>query len=91
MNPIEFGGQWSKVKFTMGIIDKCGMRGDAMLCVVWFIFALKLASAMFVSTDLISSVDEIFPTRPSLMNLTFHVQGHIATLAKCTYIFSQQW
>ena len=26
----------SKVKVTMGIIDKCGVRGDATLCVVIF-------------------------------------------------------
>ena len=26
----------------MGIIDKCGVRGDAMLCVVIFTFVLHL-------------------------------------------------
>ena len=29
VNPIDFGGHSSKVKVTMGIIDKCGVRGDA--------------------------------------------------------------
>ena len=40
MNSIDFGGHRSKVKVTMGIIDKCGVRGDATLCVVIF---LKIA------------------------------------------------
>ena len=31
VNPIDFGGHSSKV-----IIDKCGVRGDATLCVVIF-------------------------------------------------------
>ena len=35
-NPIDFGGHSSKVKVAMGIIDKCGVRGDATLCVVIF-------------------------------------------------------
>ena len=30
-NPIDL-----EVKVTMGIIDKCGVRGDATLCVVIF-------------------------------------------------------
>ena len=36
VNPIDFGGHSSKVNVTMGIIDKCGVRGDATLCVVIF-------------------------------------------------------
>ena len=36
VNPIDFGGHSSKVNVTMGIIDKCGMCGDATLCVVIF-------------------------------------------------------
>ena len=36
VNPIDFGGHRSKVKVRMVIIDKCGVRGDAMLCVVIF-------------------------------------------------------
>ena len=36
VNPIDFGGHSSKVKIMMGIIDKCGVRGDATLCVVIF-------------------------------------------------------
>ena len=36
VNPIDFGVHISKVKVTMGIIDKCGVRGDATLCVVIF-------------------------------------------------------
>ena len=35
MRPIDFKGQGSKVKVMMGIIVKCGVRGEAMLCVVW--------------------------------------------------------
>ena len=38
VNPIDFGCQSSNVKVTMGIIDKCGVRGDATLCVVIFTF-----------------------------------------------------
>ena len=34
VNPIDFGGHSSKVKVMMGIIDKCGMREDATLCIV---------------------------------------------------------
>ena len=37
VNPIDFGGNSSKVKVMMGVIDKCGVRGDATLCVVIFI------------------------------------------------------
>ena len=37
MNSIDFGDHRSEVKATMSIINKCGMRGDAMLCVVIFI------------------------------------------------------
>ena len=37
VNPIDFGGHRSKVKVTMAIIDKCGVRGDATLCVVIFL------------------------------------------------------
>ena len=36
VNPIDFGGHSSNVKVTMGIIHKCGVRGDAMLYVVLF-------------------------------------------------------
>ena len=38
VNPIDFGGHSSKVKVTMGIIDECGVRVDATLCVVIFLF-----------------------------------------------------
>ena len=38
VNPIDFGGHSSKVNVTMGIIEKCGVRGDATLCVVIFNF-----------------------------------------------------
>ena len=37
VNSIDFGGHSSKVKVTMVIIDKCGVRGDNTLCVVIFI------------------------------------------------------
>ena len=36
MISIDFGGHWSKMKVTIGIIDKCGVRGDAMHCVIIF-------------------------------------------------------
>ena len=36
VNPIDFGGHSLKVKVTMDIIDKCGVRRDATLCVVIF-------------------------------------------------------
>ena len=36
VNPIDFRGHSSKVNVTMGIIDKCGVCGDATLCVVIF-------------------------------------------------------
>ena len=38
VNPIDFGGHSWNVKVTMGIIDKFGVRGDATLCVVIFMF-----------------------------------------------------
>ena len=42
VNHIDFGGHSSKTKVTMGIIDKCGVRGDATLCVV--IFTISVAT-----------------------------------------------
>ena len=42
--PYWFGGHSSKVKVMMGIIDKCGLHGDATLCVVIFIFCDKITS-----------------------------------------------
>ena len=36
MNSIDFGGHMSDVKAKIGIIYKCGVRGDATLCVVIF-------------------------------------------------------
>ena len=33
VNPIDFGGHSSNVNVMMGIIDKCGVRGDVTLCV----------------------------------------------------------
>ena len=38
MTSIEFGGHRAKVKVMKGIIDKCGVRGDATLCIVIFLF-----------------------------------------------------
>ena len=34
MNSIDFRVHRAKVKVRMGIIDKCGVRGDAMICIV---------------------------------------------------------
>ena len=42
VNPIDFGGHSSKVKVTMVIIDKCGVRGDATLCVVIFVHDTRM-------------------------------------------------
>ena len=36
MNSIDFGGRRSEVKAMIAIIYKCGVRGDATLCVVIF-------------------------------------------------------
>ena len=36
MNSIDFGGHRSEVKAMIAIIYKCGVRGDATLCVVIF-------------------------------------------------------
>ena len=36
MLTIERGRMLLKVRFTIGIIDNCGVRGDATLCVVIF-------------------------------------------------------
>ena len=46
VNPSDFGGHSSKVKVTMGIIDKCGVRGDATLCVVIFLRVARLSSKL---------------------------------------------
>ena len=40
VNPIDCGGHGSKVKVTMGIIDKCRMRGDVTLCIFIFLFRM---------------------------------------------------
>ena len=37
VNPIDYGGHSSKVKVRMGIIDKCGVHGDATLCIVIYL------------------------------------------------------
>ena len=44
MNSIDFGGYRSKVKVMMGIIDKCGVRGDATLCFVKFYIKADMKS-----------------------------------------------
>ena len=49
VNLIDFGGHSSKVKVTMGIIDKCGVRGDATLCVVMFTFSNVVNTIVFMS------------------------------------------
>ena len=41
VNPIVFGGHSSKVNVTMVIIDKCGVCGDATLCVVIFLISIQ--------------------------------------------------
>ena len=42
VNPIDFRGHSSKVKVMMGIIDKCGARGDVPFCVVIFSFCSRI-------------------------------------------------
>ena len=44
MNSIDFGGYMSKVKVTMGIIDKCGVRGDATRFVLLYFLNISLTS-----------------------------------------------
>ena len=48
INPFDFGGHSSKVNVTMGIIDKCGVRGDATLRDVIF----KSSVCLFVHNSL---------------------------------------
>ena len=42
VNPIDLGGQSLNVRVTIGIIDKCGVCGDATLCVVIFFILVFL-------------------------------------------------
>ena len=51
MNSIDIGGQMSKVKVMKGIIDKCGVRGDATLCVVSYIIQFISHICMNWSND----------------------------------------
>ena len=67
VTPIDFGGHSSKVKFTMGIIDKCGVRGDATLCVVIFtsgthctIFLLESLNYFEINIEFISMLKNTF-------------------------------
>ena len=46
VNRIEFVGHGPKLKVTMGIIDNCGVRGDAMLCVGIFGFHVLTNSCL---------------------------------------------
>ena len=46
MNSIDFGGRRSEVKAMIAIIYKCGMRGDATLCVVIFLVQFWRQTAM---------------------------------------------
>ena len=43
MNSIDFGGHRSEVKAMIAIIYKCGVRGDATLCVVIFNYSCIIA------------------------------------------------
>ena len=47
INPIDFRGHRSKVKVKRVIIDKCGVRGDATLCVVIFSFMSMKSKNIF--------------------------------------------
>ena len=53
-NPINFGGHSSKVEVTMGIIEKCGVRGDATLCVVIFYYESRIICGNIPKARLIS-------------------------------------
>ena len=64
VNHIDFGGHISKVRVTstMGIIDICGVRGDATLCVVIFnlnsmprYFCIKIILLSSTKTDVINA------------------------------------
>ena len=50
MNSIDFRGYRSKVKAIMGIIDKCGVRGDPTLCVVIFNIKTDMKSYLPLET-----------------------------------------
>ena len=52
VNPIDFEGHSSKVKVTMVIIDKCGVRGDATLCVVIFLYSKVCIACQYKSSFL---------------------------------------
>ena len=56
MNSIYFGCYRSKVKVTMCIINKCGVCGDATLCVVIYIFC----SRAFFGSHKLSFEGDIF-------------------------------
>ena len=49
MNSIDFRGHRSKMKVLRGIIDKCGVCGDATLCVVIFTILIWLDSFPLLS------------------------------------------
>ena len=54
VNPIDCRGHSSKVNVTIGIIDKCEMRGYATLCFVIFHFVLiqyYFGTALFIGRD----------------------------------------
>ena len=60
MNSIDFGGYRLKVKVMIGIIDKCGMRGDATLCVVISNIKTDMKSYLPLETAAIFFLANIF-------------------------------
>ena len=67
VNPIDFGGHRSKVKVRMVIIDKCGVRGDATLCVVIF-FLLLQHFVVFFSLFFHQGLYSPFTLKASILN-----------------------
>ena len=62
MNSLTFGGHLSKLKVKMSIIDKCGVRGDATLCVVIFdYFITDIAEEQKHLTELYQDVTDCIP------------------------------
>ena len=74
INPIDFGGHSSQVNVTMGIIDKCGVHGDATLCVVIFgLNSSKIERSGHAGFVLFTFFGKNLITDNILIKLTLHV------------------
>ena len=76
VNPIDFGGHSSKVKVTIVINDKCGVRGDATLCVVIFEFPSAISEKKSKMSQPIRGQGGylVFPIGPKNTNLVEGVE-----------------